>query len=90
ESTEGAVILDVLSPGEFTGGPVKGEINIPVNEINMAETKIKDKNTPLYVYCLSGARSGSAVSFLKSAGYTNVVNMGGISRYSGPVVPGKK
>ena len=38
---------------------------------------------PLFTYCLSGARSRKAVRTLKSMGYTNVINMGGINNYKG-------
>ena len=39
----------------------------------------------LPVYCLSGIRSGQAVSALKSCGYSNAQNIGGIRSYGGPV-----
>ena len=45
----------------------------------------ESKDTVLYVYCRSGARSRQAVSLLKHMGYTNVHNIGGIAAYSGKV-----
>lgn len=47
--------------------------------------KYPKKDTPLFVHCLSGGRSGRAVSFLKHEGYTNVKNIGGINGYTGKV-----
>lgn len=38
------------------------------------------------INCLSGGRSGQAVSYLKQMGYTNAKNIGGISNYRGKVV----
>ena len=50
--------------------------------------KITDKDTPLFVYCQSGARSSSATSALKQMGFSHVTNIGGISSYRGKVVKG--
>ena len=35
-------------------------------------------NTPVIVYCASGARSAYAARILKNAGYKDVVNAGGL------------
>jgi len=59
---------------------------IPFDRISSVENTVKDKSTPLYVHCLSGGRSGQAVSYLKQIGYTNAKNIGGISSYRGKVV----
>ena len=85
-ATEGAVLLDVRTPEEYRQGHIDGSINLPPNNISDIVTIIKDKNTSLYVHCLSGARSEQAVSFLKRMGYKNATNIGGISKYRGKVV----
>lgn len=72
----GATILDVRSQGEYEGGHIKGSLNIPVNKLQNNLTKLKNKEKPIIACCASGARSASAVSLLKSAGYTNVHNGG--------------
>jgi len=64
----GAVIIDVRTPGEYRGGHVKGSKNIPLNEIGKQMDKIKKMNKPVITCCASGARSGSAASKLKAAG----------------------
>ena len=46
---------------------------------------IDNKATPIFVHCLSGARSRQAAAILKQMGYTNVKNIGGISAYAGKV-----
>ena len=86
QSTEGAVLLDVRTPDEYRGGHIEGSVNLPLDRIGTIENVVKDKETALFVHCLSGARSGQAVSQLKRMGYTNVTNIGGISNYRGKVV----
>lgn len=73
---EGAVIVDVRSPGEFQGGHIKGSINVPLQSIQSSLGKIP-KNKTVITCCASGMRSASAKSMLKSAGYAAVHNGGG-------------
>ena len=73
---EGAVIVDVRSPGEFQGGHIKGSINVPLQSIHSSLGKIP-KNKTVITCCASGMRSASAKSILKSAGYVDVHNGGG-------------
>ena len=82
---ENAVLLDVRTPVEFSMGRIPGSKNIPVQNIELAEKEIPDLNTPIYVYCRSGARSHQAVVFLKRMGYSTVIDLGGIVSYSGKV-----
>ena len=65
---DGAMIIDVRTPGEFKAGHPKGAINIPVNIIGNKINKIKGYNRPVITCCASGARSGAAASKLKAAG----------------------
>jgi rhodanese-related sulfurtransferase len=76
---EGAVIVDVRSPGEFQGGHIKGSINVPLQSIQSSLGKIP-KNKTVITCCASGMRSASAKSMLKSAGYADVHNGGGWMR----------
>lgn len=73
---QGAVIVDVRTKGEFSGGHVNGSINIPLDQLKNNLKRFKDKNQPIITCCASGMRSASAKSILKSAGYTNVYNGG--------------
>lgn len=79
---QGAVILDVRSPGEYKQGHIKGSINAPLNELSKHLSKhlskIK-KDTPIITCCASGMRSASAKSILKSNGFEQVYNGGGWS-----------
>ena len=62
KQTAQAVLLDVRTSGEFREGRIPGAVNLPLQQIASVEKKVADKETPLFVYCLSGARSGQAVA----------------------------
>ena len=85
EATDGAVLLDVRTAEEYRQGHIIGSVNLPLDKISSVDGLIKDKSTPLYVYCYSGVRSGRATSYLKRAGYANAINIGGIKNYRGKV-----
>ena len=77
----GALVIDVRSPGEFNSGHLSVAINIPLDEIETAlPGRVKDKNQVLLLHCASGMRSGSARQKLKAMGYTNVFNLGSYGR----------
>jgi len=77
--SDGAVIIDVRTKGEFAGGHIKGAINIPLDMIGNNISQFKDKEKPIITCCASGMRSASAKSILQSKGYKNVYNGGGWS-----------
>jgi rhodanese-related sulfurtransferase len=64
----GALIIDVRTPGEFKSGHIKGSINIPLDDIRNKTEELKKKNKVIITCCRSGNRSGSAQSILQSAG----------------------
>lgn len=74
---QGAIILDVRTAGEFAQCHVQGAINIPLDQLQGRLARLP-KDKPIIACCLSGGRSGSAVSFLKSQGY-EAYNGGGWS-----------
>ena len=76
-----AVLIDVRTPEEYQEGHIPGSINIPLQQMEQAETVVKDKNKKLYVYCRSGSRSRQATGILKEMGYHDVHNIGGIMNY---------
>ena len=84
--TAGAVLIDVRTPAEYAAGHIEGAINLPLDALEDREDAIPDKNTPVFVYCRSGARSGRAAAYLTGCGYTDVKNIGGIMSYHGKVV----
>jgi len=72
----GAQIVDVRTGDEFQAGHVHGSVNIPLDSLSNNLSKIK-KDKPVITCCASGVRSASALSILKSGGFTAVHNSGG-------------
>ena len=81
-------LVDVRTPEEYREGHLPGSLNLPLDELARAEKALPDKQAPLYVYCLSGARSGMACRMLLKMVYAKVVNIGGIGGYRGRVESG--
>lgn len=77
----GALLLDVRSPAEFAGGHIDGARNIPVDQLAGRLAEVGPKDKAVVVYCRSGARSSSATQVLRSAGYTQVYDLGPMSAW---------
>ena len=84
-TTDSAVLLDVRTPDEYRQGHIPESKNVPLQSIDKVTVMINNKATPIFVHCLSGARSRQAAAVLQQMGYSNVKNIGGISAYTGKV-----
>jgi len=71
----GAFLVDVRTPAEFSGGSVKGAVNIPLDKVQSQLSKFKNKKS-IVVFCRSGNRSSQAKSILEQNGIQNVINGG--------------
>ena len=80
-----AILLDVRTPEEYGGGHVPGSRNLPLQQIEKITSIAEKKETPLFVYCHSGARSRQAAGLLSRMGFQNVKNIGGMAAYTGKV-----
>jgi phage shock protein E len=77
----GALVIDVRTAGEFSGGAVQGAIHIPYDEIAGKIGAVEpDQNRVIIVYCQAGSRARAARKSLEQLGYTNVVNGGRFSK----------
>ncbi len=72
---DGAFLVDVRTPGEFSGGHAKGSVNIPLDQLPQQLSKFKNKKN-IILCCMSGSRSGQAKAFLEKNGFENVYNGG--------------
>lgn len=73
-----AYLLDVRSKEEFEQFALPNAINLSVEDIEYGKIPEIPRDSKIYVYCMSGARAGKAVSMLKMMGFDNAVNAGGI------------
>lgn len=81
---QGALVVDVRSPGEFNAGHLPAAINIPLDEIGITlPQRVADKNRVILLHCQSGLRSGLAKNRLTGLGYANVFNLGSYGRAEG-------
>ncbi len=77
-----AVLLDVRTVAEFKSGTIPGAVNLDVMASGFKNAVMKlDKSKEYFVFCRSGARSGTAANILAGNG-CKVVNLsGGISAW---------
>ncbi|MBS1151518.1 MAG: rhodanese-like protein [Myxococcaceae bacterium] len=78
---DGAKLIDVRSPGEFSGGHLPGATNLPIADLSNKLGKLGPKDKPIVLYCASGARSAMAAGTLKRAGFLQVHNLGAMRRW---------
>lgn len=77
-------LLDVRTAGEFRNGHIKGSLQANWNNQEEFKERITalDKSKPVYIYCMSGPRSQAAGEWLRTNGFTNVVELqGGFSNW---------
>ena len=75
---EDAIIIDVREQGEYAQGHIPNARHIPAGEIDRrAKEMEKWKDHPVILCCATGARSSSAGSALKKAGFAKVYNLRG-------------
>ena len=85
KNSTGAVLLDVRTPEEYSEGHIPESKNVPLQALDNVRYVVENKDTELFIYCYSGARSRQAAAMLGQMGYTKVHNIGGISSYGGKV-----
>jgi phage shock protein E len=77
----GALVIDVRTPGEFNSGHLKNAINLPLDQIETTlPRRVQDKSQVLLLHCQSGMRSSAAKKKLKALGYVNAFNLGSYGR----------
>lgn len=74
----GARLVDVRTPAEFQDGSYPGAVNIPLALLPLRMQELEPKDKPIILFCASGARSGQGMRLLKQAGFTDVINAGGV------------
>jgi len=86
---ERPLVVDVRQPEEYAIGNIDGVL-IPLGELpeRLSELASHRDDAQIVLQCRSGGRSGRAVEFLQSQGFTNAVNLkGGILAWSAEIDP---
>lgn len=73
-------LVDVRTPMEYAQGCLPDAINVPLQSIQTA-ADILDKERPIILYCVSGARTRMAKSYLESMGFDQVHDLGSFRNY---------
>jgi rhodanese-related sulfurtransferase len=77
-----AVLLDVRSASEFKSGTIKGAKNTNMlSPYFSSEIKTLDPAKTYFVFCRSGARSGTAANMMSKIGLKVINLKGGISAW---------
>ena len=84
-----APVIDVRTPGEFADGHLLKAKNIDWNDSNFEGVITElNKENPVFVYCLSGARSHSAAERMRALGFRAVYELnGGILKWRAANLP---
>jgi thioredoxin len=83
------LVLDVRTPEEFAKGHLIDSKNINWKDTNFANSLGQmDKSKPVFVYCLSGIRSGLAAAKMREMGFKEVYELeGGIMKWRAANLP---
>ncbi|MCL3862263.1 FAD-dependent oxidoreductase [Actinotalea sp. K2] len=76
QATDGARVIDVRGPQEFSLWHLPGAENVPLEELRSAQADW-DRATPLRLYCAVGFRSYLAYRALVQRGFTDVRTLSG-------------
>jgi adenylyltransferase/sulfurtransferase len=88
DAGENLYVLDVRNPNEFQICRISGTVLLPLPELPSRFAEVP-RDREVIVHCKSGMRSAKAIEFLKSQGYTRLVNLtGGILGWADKVDPG--
>lgn len=79
---EGAQLIDVRSPVEFSRGALQGAVNMPIEKFQYLKDGI-NTDKPVLLYCRTGARSEMVKRYLVEQGFDDVHNIGGINQFAG-------
>lgn len=75
----GTHLYDVRTPEEYATSHAEFAALWPLADLEAGKFPDVHKNEPIAIYCRSGNRSAQAAELLKKAGFTDVIDMGGLS-----------
>ena len=79
DMTKVTAVIDVRTADEFATGHLQGAFNFDVDGSDfVGQVSTLDTNGAYVLYCHSGRRAGIALDAMKTIGFKNVTNAGGI------------
>jgi rhodanese-related sulfurtransferase len=75
------MLVDVRTRAEYETGHIAGAVNVPVESImagDFGALASAPRDTPVWLYCRSGARAGYALPLLQAEGFSDVANLGSL------------
>lgn len=76
---EEVIVVDVRTEEEYKEAHIEGAVRLTLDTIeDKAAEILPDKQAKYLVYCRSGNRSATASELLRSMGYENIYDFGGI------------
>ena len=83
EERDDVVVLDVRTPAEFASGHIEGALNLDFYAKDFRDRLAElDKGKGYIVHCRRGARSARAWKIMRSLGFKEVYDMGGIVEWT--------
>ena len=84
-----AFVLDVRSNEEFVARRIPGATNIPYLMIGASQDMLpQDRQTPIFVYCITGRRAAITANKLLELGYTNIIVFPGMISWEYETITG--
>lgn len=71
------ILVDVRSRLEYKEGHLKGAVNIPLEEVEVASNTLLNPANTIILYCKSGLRSKKAIDKLERMGYKHLYSIKG-------------
>lgn len=86
--SQGALVVDVRTEGEYKQEHVAGTTNIPLDRVvEVMQSTLNDPEQVILCHCESGGRSAIAVARLRRSGIKNSFNLGSIKRAAALLAP---
>ncbi len=82
-TTKDAELVDIRPKEDFKKGHVQRSINIPMDNPDVIKIRVKNTDTPLYLYGDFKHNPKKAAKIFKKRGYTNLIPCGYIEEHVG-------
>ena len=89
-TSKGAELVDIRPKDIYKKGHVAGSVNIPMDNPEVIKLRIRDVETPLYIYGDFNHNPRKAAKLFKKMGYKNITLCGYIEEHVGNSMLKKK